>query len=153
MHELRCHVGYDDDQLTEVIGVGSDARNNASGGELVIKGKVVFRGSTEGACSEIENNITHRAHHKTAPCPVQAPQPNTDQQQRGTDEADGGDSWLTLEQVHHIADNHRQGSTDKRQHHHQSDRPRETFFLGLEVTHDAPRQFPVGILAVIFFVV
>ena len=47
MHELRRHIGDDDDQLTEVVGVGGDARNDATGGELVVEREVVFRRGTE----------------------------------------------------------------------------------------------------------
>ncbi len=61
LENLGGYIGDDDDQVAEVVGIGIDAGGNAPGGELVVKGQVVFDGGTEGEGAQVEDDIAHDA--------------------------------------------------------------------------------------------
>ena len=108
---------------------------------------------TEGARAQVEDHISHRAHDQTAPHPVQSPQADSNPHQDESHQRDGLQRWLFVQQIHHAADNHRQRRADDREDDHQHGNDHKLFYLRFEKVNDAPRQFTVGVLTVVFFVV
>jgi hypothetical protein len=88
LEHLRGHVGDDDHQLAEVVGVGSDTRDDAAGGELVVERKVMFGGSMEGLGAQFQHHIPDRASDQRAPRPVQPPNADRHNQHGDADISD-----------------------------------------------------------------
>ena len=150
---MRNHVGDDDDQLTEVVGVGCDARDDAPRRELVVERQVMLGGGAECARAQIEDDIAHRAHDQTPPQPVQSPQADSNPHQDPANRRDGWQRRLFAEQIHHAADHHRQRRANEREDDHNNRNEHKLFYLRSEKVSDPPRKVTVGILTVIFFVV
>ena len=74
LHHLRNDVSDNDHELTEIICIGCDARDNASRRKLIIERKIMFGGGAKCARAQIENHISDCAHDQTPPQPVQSPQ-------------------------------------------------------------------------------
>jgi hypothetical protein len=96
-HQLSAHICDDDDELAEVIGVGSDSRNNPARRELVVERQVVFGCLGKRLGSQPQHNIAHRPHHKRASRPVQAPGAGSNRQHHCPCQANGFQSWRQID--------------------------------------------------------
>ncbi len=112
----------------------------------------MLRCGAEGLRAQGQHHVAHGALGEAAPRPVQAVFEHAHQRHAQPDQQDGlqGQDRLLRDEPDHPADDHRQGGHDRRHGHRQHDDEDHPRAHHLEITDDAPRQFTVVVLAVVF---